>query len=137
MLKAIVGYTLFTSAYIAENVRGGLQSIPRGQFEAAKAIGLNPALSMIFIILPQALRIVIPTNVNQFVSLFKDSTLVIVAGGGMLELLGVARNAANQAEFLGSWIEVLVFVGLIFWFFCFSMTYVSRRLEAKLHTGRR
>jgi general L-amino acid transport system permease protein len=132
---AIVGFTLFTAAYIAENVRGGLQAIPKGQFEAARALGLNPVLTMSFIIMPQALRIVIPANVNQFVSLFKDTSLVIVAGGGMLELLGRSRNIANQTEFLGQWLEPLAFAALLYWIFCFSMTYVSRRLEAKLSVG--
>jgi general L-amino acid transport system permease protein len=132
---AIVGFTLFTAAYIAENVRGGLQAIPKGQFEAARALGLNPVFTMSFIILPQALRIVIPANVNQFVSLFKDTSLVIVAGGGMLELLGRSRNIANQTEFLGQWLEPLAFAALLYWVFCFSMTYVSRRLEAKLSVG--
>lgn len=137
VIKAIVGYTLFTSAYIAENVRGGLQSIPRGQYEAARALGLNPIWTMTFIILPQALRIVIPSNVNQFVSLFKDTTLVVVAGGGMRELLGISRSIVSQGEFLGKWFEALVFAAIIYWFFCFSMTYVSRRLETKFHSGRR
>jgi general L-amino acid transport system permease protein len=133
VIRAIVGFTLFTAAYIAENVRGGLQAIPKGQFEAARALGLNPVVTMTFIILPQALRIVIPANVNQFVSLFKDTSLVIVAGGGMLELLGRSRNIANQTEFLGQWLEPLAFAALIYWIFCYSMTYVSRRLEAKLN----
>jgi general L-amino acid transport system permease protein len=135
IIRAIVGFTLFTAAYIAENVRGGLQAIPKGQFEASRALGLNPVLTMVFIILPQALRIVIPANVNQFVSLFKDTSLVIVAGGGMLELLGRARNIPNQNEFLGQWLEPLVFAALLYWIFCFSMTYVSRRLENKLSVG--
>jgi general L-amino acid transport system permease protein len=137
IIRAIVGFTLFTAAYIAENVRGGLQAIPKGQFEAARAMGLNPLLSMTFIILPQALRIVIPANVNQFVSLFKDTSLVIVVGGGMRELLGIARNTANQSEFLGQWLEPLIFAAALYWVFCFSMTYVSRRLENKLSVATR
>jgi general L-amino acid transport system permease protein len=137
IIRAIVGFTLFTAAYIAENVRGGLQAIPKGQYEAARALGLNPLLSMTFIILPQALRIVIPANVNQFVSLFKDTSLVIVVGGGMRELLGIARNTANQSEFLGQWLEPLIFAAALYWIFCFSMTYVSRRLENKLSVATR
>lgn len=137
IVRAIVGYTLFTAAYIAENVRGGLQSIPRGQFEAAKALGLNPVLTLGFIILPQALRVVIPANVNQFVSLFKDTSLVIIAGGGMLELLGISSSIAEQGAFLGRWRETLVFAGIVYWVFCFSLTYVSRRLEASLQGGQR
>ncbi len=136
IIRAIVGFTLFTAAYIAENVRGGLQSIPKGQYEAAKAVGLNPFLTMTLIILPQALRIVIPSNVSQYVSLFKDTALVVVAGGGMLELLAISRNIANQPEFLGQFVETLVFAGLLYWIFAYSMTYITRRLEAGIHTSK-
>ncbi|NJP07304.1 MAG: amino acid ABC transporter permease [Chloroflexaceae bacterium] len=127
--RAIIGLTIFTSAYIAENVRGGLQAIPRGQFEAAKAIGLNPVFSMLLIILPQALRIVIPSNVNQFISLLKDTSLVVAAGGGIRELLGMADSLMGQAEFQGKQAEVLLFAGLIYWILAYSLTYVSKRLE--------
>jgi general L-amino acid transport system permease protein len=137
IIRAIVGFTLFTAAYIAENVRGGLQSIPKGQFEAAKAVGLNPFLTMVLIILPQALRIVIPSNVSQYVSLYKDTALVVVAGGGMLELLGISRNIANQPEFLGKFIEALVFAGGLYWIFAFSMSYIARRLEAEMGVSKR
>lgn len=137
IIRAIVGFTLFTAAYIAENVRGGLQSIPKGQFEAAKAVGLNPFLTMVLIILPQALRIVIPSNVSQYVSLYKDTALVVVAGGGMLELLGISRNIANQPEFLGKFIEALVFAGVLYWIFAFSMSYIARRLEAEMGVSKR
>ncbi len=137
IIRAIVGFTLFTAAYIAENVRGGLQSIPKGQFEAAKAVGLNPFLTMVLIILPQALRIVIPSNVSQYVSLYKDTALVVVAGGGMLELLGISRNIANQPEFLGKFIEALVFAGGLYWIFAFSMSSIARRLEAEMGVSKR
>lgn len=137
IIRAIVGFTLFTAAYIAENVRGGLQSIPKGQFEAAKAVGLNPFLTMVLIVLPQALRIVIPSNVSQYVSLYKDTALVVVAGGGMLELLGISRNIANQPEFLGKFIEALVFAGLLYWIFAFSMSSIARRLEAEMGVSKR
>ncbi len=137
IIRAIVGFTLFTAAYIAENVRGGLQSIPKGQYEAAKAVGLNPFLTMVLIILPQALRIVIPSNVSQYVSLYKDTALVVVAGGGMLELLGISRNIANQPEFLGKFIEALVFAGGLYWIFAFSMSSIARRLEAEMGVSKR
>lgn len=127
VVRAIVGFTLFTSAYIAENVRGGLQAIPKGQFEAARALGLNPLLTMLLIILPQALRIVIPANVSQFVSLFKDTSLVFIAS--LLDLLGVGRSVLGQSEFLGYQTEVYLFVGAVYWVFAYSLTYVSRRLE--------
>lgn len=127
VVRAIVGFTLFTAAYIAENVRGGLQAIPKGQYEASKALGLNPVMTMIFIILPQALRIVIPANVSQFVSLFKDTSLVFIAS--LLDLLGVGRSVLGQNEFIGFQTEVLLFVGSVYWVFAYSLTYVSRRLE--------
>lgn len=127
VVRAIVGFTLFTSAYIAENVRGGLQAIPKGQFEAAKALGLNPFFTMGFIILPQALRIVIPSNVSQFVSLFKDTSLVYIAS--LLDVLGVGMSVLGQAEFMGLRTEVYLFVASIYWIFAYSLTYVSHRLE--------
>lgn len=136
VVRAIAGFTLFTAAYIAENVRGGLQAIPRGQEEAARALGLNPFLTMGLIILPQALRIVIPANVGQFISLFKDTSLVVVAFS-LLDLLGIARAVVGQSEFLGRHAETLVFAGAVYWIFAYSLTYVSRRLEAALGVGQR
>lgn len=136
VMRAVAGFTLFTAAYIAENVRGGLQAIPRGQEEAARALGLNPFLTMGMIILPQALRIVIPTNVGQFISLFKDTSLVVVAFS-LLDLLGVARSVVAQNEFLGRHTETLAFAGLVYWVFAYSLTYVSRRLETALGVGQR
>jgi general L-amino acid transport system permease protein len=134
--RAVAGFTLFTAAYIAENVRGGLQAIPRGQEEAARALGLNPLLTMGMIVLPQALRIVIPSNVGQFISLFKDTSLVVVAFS-LLDLLGVARVVVAQNEFLGKHAEALAFAGLVYWLFAYSLTHVSRRLEAALGVGHR
>ncbi len=135
VIRAIVGFTLFTAAYIAENVRGGLQAIPQGQSEAARALGLNPVLTMGFIVLPQALRIVIPANVSQFVSLFKDTSLVFIAS--LLDLLGVGRSVLGQSEFMGFQTEVYLFVGAVYWIFAYSLTYVSRRLEDVLGVGHR
>jgi general L-amino acid transport system permease protein len=134
-LRAVVGFTLFTAAYIAENVRGGLQAIPRGQYEAAKALGLNPLVTMGMIILPQALRLVIPANVSQFISLFKDTSLVIVAG--LLDLLGIGRSVLAQQEFLGLQTEIFLFIGAVYWIFAYSLTHVSRRLEETLGVGHR
>jgi general L-amino acid transport system permease protein len=128
VLRAIIGFTVFTAAYIAENVRGGLQAIPRGQEEAARALGLNPLLTTGLIVLPQALRIVIPANVGQFISLFKDTSLVAVAG--LFDLLGIARSVLAQSEFLGRQSEVLLFVAAVYWVFAYSLTHVSKRLEA-------
>lgn len=133
--RAIVAFTLFTAAYIAENVRGGLQAIPRGQFEAARALGLNPFFTMSFIILPQALRIVIPANVGQFISLFKDTSLVVIAA--LLDLLGIGRSVLAQSEFLGLQTEVLLFVAVVYWIFAVSMSHVSKRLERTIGGGNR
>ncbi len=135
IIRAIVAFTLFTAAYIAENVRGGLQAIPRGQFEAARALGLNPFLTMSFIILPQALRIVIPANVGQFISLFKDTSLVVIAA--LLDLLGIGRSVLAQSEFLGLQTEVLLFVAAVYWICTFSMSYISKRLEQTIGGGNR
>jgi general L-amino acid transport system permease protein len=136
VVRAVAGFTLFTAAYVAENVRGGLQAIPRGQEEAAKALGLNPLLTMGLIILPQALRIVIPANVGQFISLFKDTSLVVVAFS-LLDLLGVARAVVAQSAFLGRHAETLAFAAMVYWIFAFSLTRVSRRLEDALGVGHR
>lgn len=133
--RAIVAFTIFTSAYIAENVRGGLQAIPRGQFEAANALGLNPVLSMSLIILPQALRTVIPANVGQFISLFKDTSLVVISG--LIDLLGIARSVVAQPAFLGRHSETLLFAAIVYWIFAYSLTHVSRRLEDELGVGKR
>ncbi len=135
VVRAIVAFTIFTSAYIAENVRGGLQAIPKGQFEAADALGLNPVFTMSLIVLPQALRTVIPANVGQFISLFKDTSLVVIAG--LLDLLGIARSVVAQSEFLGLYAETLLFVALVYWVFSYSMTHISKRLEDVLGVGKR
>lgn len=135
VVRAMVGFILFTAAYIAENVRGGLQAVPYGQYEAARALGLNPVMTMGFIVLPQALRIVIPANVGQFISLFKDTSLVAIVG--LLDLLGIGRAVLAQSDFLGRHAEVLLFVAVVYWVFAYSLTYVSRRLEDALGVGRR
>ncbi|MEH2121554.1 amino acid ABC transporter permease [Nostoc sp.] len=130
VLRAITGLVLFSAAYMAENVRGGLQSIPRGQIEAAKALGLNTALVVILIVLPQALRSVIPAIVGQFIGLFKDTSLLSLVG--LVELTGIARSILAQPQFLGRYAEVYLFIGFIYWVFCYSMSLASRRLERQL-----
>jgi general L-amino acid transport system permease protein len=135
VVREIVGFTAFTAAYLAEVVRGGLQSIGRGQNEAAKALGLNTAQILWFIILPQALRNVIPAIVGQFISLFKDTSLVAIIG--LLELAGIANSVISQQEFLGRQNEVLVFIAAIYLVCCYAMTYASRRLEKRLGVGER
>ncbi|MBW4685063.1 MAG: amino acid ABC transporter permease [Komarekiella atlantica HA4396-MV6] len=131
VVRAIAGLVLFSAAYMAENVRGGLQAIPRGQVEAAKALGLNTPLVVILIVLPQALRAVIPAIVGQFIGLFKDTSLLSLVG--LVELTGISRSILAQPQFLGRYAEVYLFVGLIYWVFCYSMSLASRRLERRLN----
>ncbi len=135
VLRAIVAMTVFTSAYMAENVRGGLQAIPSGQVEAAEALGLNNALVTILIVLPQALRMVIPATVGLFISLFKDTTLVVIVG--LLDLLGVGRSVLAQPEFLGLQTEVYVFIAAVFFVFSYAMSFASYKLESALGVGKR
>lgn len=135
---AIVVIMGFSAAYIAEIVRGGLQAVPKGQTEAAQALGLAPTTMQRLIILPQALRAVIPAMVGQFIALFKDTTLLVVIG--ILEFLQAATVAANQPQFLGK-AELpalaVLFVAVGFWAFCFTMSKESRRLERRLGVGTR
>ncbi len=135
VLRALVAITLFSAAYTAENVRGGLQSIPRGQYEAAQALGLNAYQATINIILPQALRAVIPVLVGQFISLFKDTTLVSLVG--LFDLLGIAKTILANPDWLGTQQEVYVLVAVLFWIFSYCMSYASRRLERRLGVGER
>lgn len=133
VVRAIAGLVLFSAAYLAENVRGGLQSIPRGQSEAARALGLSTPLVIILIVLPQALKAVIPAIVGQFIGLFKDTSLLALFG--LLELTGIARSVVAQPQFLGRYSEVYLFIGLIYWTFCYAMSLASRRLEKQLNVG--
>jgi general L-amino acid transport system permease protein len=135
LLRALVGVTLFSSAYMAEVVRGGLQAIPKGQYEAAEALGLGYFKTMGLVVLPQALKKMIPGIVNTFISLFKDTTLVLVIG--MFDLLGMVQTTLTDPEWLGYSTEGYVFVGAVFWVFCFGMSRYSMRLEKRLNTERR
>lgn len=135
VLRAIVGLTMFSAAYLAENVRGGLQSVPRGQTEAAKALGLNTPLVLILIVLPQALKAVIPAIVGQFIGLFQDTALLSIVG--LVELLGISNTVLANPKFLGRYAEVYLFVGVLYWCFCYAMSVASRRLEKQLNTGER
>ncbi len=127
-VRAWVGITLFSAAYLAENVRGGLQSIDRGQVEAAQAIGLSGWHTTLHILLPQALRAVIPALVGQFISLFKDTSLVFIVG--LAEITGIAVRVVAQPEFLQKRQETFLYVALIFFVFSYIMSYISRRVEA-------
>ncbi|MCB0163347.1 MAG: amino acid ABC transporter permease [Anaerolineae bacterium] len=134
LLRVVVGVILFSAAYLAENIRGGLQAIPKGQYEAAVAIGLSGAQSMRLIILPQALRLVIPALVGQCISLFKDTSLVAIVG--LFDLLKIAQTVVAQQEWLGLQRETYAFVALVYWVFAFSMSRASQRIEKNLGVGK-
>ncbi|MGJ3237509.1 MAG: amino acid ABC transporter permease [Anaerolineae bacterium] len=126
--RAIAATIAFSAAYLAENVRGGLQSLPPGQSEAAKALGLNPWQAVTLITLPQALRAVIPALVGQFISLFKDTSLVTIVG--LIDLVGFVNAMVVQAEFIGTRLEGLLFISILYFVVSYLMSYVSRLLEA-------
>ncbi|MCY4465595.1 MAG: amino acid ABC transporter permease [Chloroflexi bacterium] len=127
-VRAWVGITMFSAAYLAENVRGGLQSIGRGQTEAAQAIGLSTWQTTLHILLPQALRAVIPALVGQFISLFKDTSLVYIVG--LAEILGIAQRVVAQPEYLQRRQETFLYVAIVFFVFSYIMSYISRKVEA-------
>jgi general L-amino acid transport system permease protein len=133
VLRAIIGLTLFSAAYMAENVRGGLQAVPVGQVEAARALGLSGVQTVGLIVLPQALRAVIPALVGQFIALFKDTSLVSIMG--LSDLLGIGNSIVANPQWLGLYREVLLVVALIYWVFSFGMSLAARRLEARLAIG--
>lgn len=133
LLRALIGVIMFQSAYIAEVVRGGLQAIPKGQYEAAAAMGLGYWRMMGLVILPQALKLVIPGIVNTFIALFKDTSLVIIIG--LFDLLNSIKQATTDPAWLGMATEGYVFAALVFWIFCFGMSRYSMSLERKLDTG--
>jgi len=136
LIRALLGMTLFSAAYMAENVRGGLQTIPKGQIDAAKAVGLSNFQTTLLIVLPQALRAVIPTIVGQLISLFKDTTLAIIVA--INELLSIGKAVLqSDIEFLQLQLEVFVFIAAVFWIFSSVMSYSSRRLEERLGVGER
>lgn len=130
LLRALIGVALFYAAYMAEVVRGGLQAIGKDQFEAADAIGLTYWQTMRLVILPQALRTVIPGITNTFIGLFKDTTLVAVIG--LLDMLGIVKTALADTDWLGFSKEAYVFAALSFWVFCFAISRYSTFLEKKL-----
>jgi general L-amino acid transport system permease protein len=131
LVRALMAVTFFSAAYTAENVRGGLQAVPPGQIEAAKAVGMNGFQTMLFIVLPQALRAVLPAIVGQFIALFKDTTLVVIVG--INDLLGIGRSIINSdPEFVQLQTEVYLFIAVIYWIFSYLMSLASRRLEAAM-----
>ncbi|MCD4685491.1 MAG: amino acid ABC transporter permease [Anaerolineae bacterium] len=127
-IRMMIGLTLFSAAYLAENVRGGLQIIQKGQLEAARALGLNGFLTMMFIVLPQALRAVIPAIVGQFISLFKDTSLVALVG--LFELVGIVDIiVSGQTYYRPYQREAYIFIAILYFVISYAMSDVSRRLE--------
>jgi general L-amino acid transport system permease protein len=135
VIRALIAFVMFTSAYIAEIVRGGLQSVPREQTEAALAVGLTQLSTLRLIVLPQALRNVIPALVGQFISLFKDTSLAVVIG--LSELLGLVQALTSQRDFTGQQLqaETLVFAAFVYWVGSYTMSKESQRLEQRLGVG--
>ena len=135
LLRAQAGFILFYAAYLAEVVRGGLQAIPQGQYEAADALGLSYWRKMRLIVLPQALQVSIPALVNIFIAGFKDTTLVTVIG--LFDLISTASNAITDPSWRGFYVEAYSFIGAIYFVFCFFMSRYSGALEANFRRGRR
>ena len=133
LIRAQVAIILFTAAYIAEVVRGGLQAIPRGQYEAAESLGLNYYLTMRLIVLPQALKIVIPPSVSILISAFKDTSLVVIIA--LFDFLKTTKTVLNDPKWMGFSAEAYIFAALIYFLCCFFMSNYSRRLERELETG--
>ncbi|MFC3072708.1 amino acid ABC transporter permease [Shinella pollutisoli] len=131
-LRALIGVSIFASAYMAEVIRGGLQAIPKGQYEAADALGLNYFHKMTFIILPQALKLVIPGIVNTFIGMFKDTSLVTIIS--MYDLLGIVKASFGDSGWITPVTPLtgLIFAGFVFWIFCFSMSRYSAFVERRL-----
>ncbi len=135
VVRAIIGLTIFSAAYLAENVRAGLQAVPTGQSEAAQSLGLNKPLTTALIVLPQALKTAIPAIVGQFISLFQDTTLLGIVG--LVELLGISQNLLASPKYLGDFKEGYLFIAAIYWIFCYAMSYGSRKIESALNTDLR
>ena len=135
IVRAMAMFTIFSSAYVAEIVRGGLQGIPAGQYEAARAVGLSTIRMTALVVLPQALRSTIPPMISHFISLFKDTSLIAILG--ISDLLSVARRAPTNLAFIGRQKEALLAAALLFWLIAFSMSRWSQRLERRLGVGER
>ena len=134
LIRVLIAITLFEAAYMAEVIRGGLQALPKGQYEAAKSLGMGYWRMHFLIILPQALKLVIPGIANTFLALVKDTPLIFVVG--LLELAGMVNLAKTNPKWLGMAMEGYVFAGLVFWVICYAMSRYSQNLERKLSTER-
>nr|ANO58242.1 amino acid ABC transporter permease [uncultured Alphaproteobacteria bacterium]ANO58393.1 amino acid ABC transporter permease [uncultured Alphaproteobacteria bacterium] len=134
LVRVIIAITLFEAAYMAEVIRGGLQALPRGQYDAGKSLGMGYWKMHLLVILPQALKLVIPGIANTFLALVKDTPLILVVG--LLELVGMIDMAKTNPDWLGFATEGYVFAGIVFWIICFNMSRYSQRLERKYKTDR-
>ncbi|MEW9615445.1 amino acid ABC transporter permease [Shinella sp. S4-D37] len=134
-LRALIGVSIFASAYMAEVIRGGLQAIPKGQYEAADALGLNYFHKMTFVVLPQAIKLVIPGIVNTFIGMFKDTSLVTIIS--MYDLLGIVKASFGDSGWITPVTPLtgLIFAGFVFWIFCFGMSRYSAFVERRLDTN--
>jgi general L-amino acid transport system permease protein len=130
LLRAFIGITLFQAAYLAEVVRGGLNSVPVGQKEAAFALGLSYWQTMLLVILPQALRVAIPGIVNSTIAIFKDTSLIYIIG--LYDFLGMVQSATTDPHWLGTALEAYLFCAVVYWIFCFGMSLYSKQLEQRL-----
>jgi general L-amino acid transport system permease protein len=135
LFRVFVAFGLFTAAYLAEVIRGGLQAIPRGQYEAAAALGLNRCVTTLRVVLPQALTMVLPALVNVFIAFFKATSIVVVVG--IFDLMTAAKRAVADAQWQGFGTEIYLFVAAIYFVFCYGMSRYSARLHASLNAGRR
>ena len=134
LVRVIIAITLFEAAYMAEVIRGGLQALPRGQYDAGKSLGMGYWRMHLLVILPQALKLVIPGIANTFLALVKDTPLILVVG--LLELVGMIDMAKSNPDWLGFATEGYIFAGVVFWIICFNMSRYSQRLERKYKTDR-
>ncbi len=134
LVRVIIAITLFEAAYMAEVIRGGLQALPKGQYDAGKSLGMGYWRMHLLVILPQALKLVIPGVANTFLALVKDTPLILVVG--LLELVGMIDMAKTNPDWLGFATEGYVFAGVVFWIICYSMSRYSQRLEKKYKTDR-
>ncbi len=134
LVRVIIAITLFEAAYMAEVIRGGLQALPKGQYDAGKSLGMGYWRMHLLVILPQALKLVIPGIANTFLALVKDTPLILVVG--LLELVGMIDMAKSNPDWLGFATEGYIFAGIVFWIICFNMSRYSQRLEKKYKTDR-
>lgn len=134
LFRVFVAFALFTAAYLAEVIRGGLQAIPKGQFEAAAALGLTPFATITQVVLPQALTIVLPAIVNVFIAFFKATSIVVVVG--IFDLMTAGNRAAADSQWQGFGTEIYLFVAAVYFTFCYAMSWYSARLHAALGAGR-